>query len=1074
MFLDYGGRQIKIDFPINWAKNPFKISAYPHHLMSLRWINESFSKEQIRTIILDFYNFHFVKKVSHSYYVQMCADHCTCIRLFKMYRIRSLFDDDSEILNIISCIIARDLKFLQNDKIYRVGHNHGIMADTTLFFFYNNGFRDHISLMPILHRSYITFNAMWSSFGETREHSVTYQEFNLEQTLAYLRELDILFNRNKNESCDLFVNSTNKTSELLKETTKIFLGFMLTSKKLYFPIGDTVRKPSVGSLSKIFFPSRKTMDISEILYPYSVMNGSYSSESYFMYRERSFGRYIHFVCTCNWNSDAHKQNDELHFCLQIDDDIIFDDCGYTDFLSKEQYGELASEFSHSGITINNHNYTPKEKSNNKSKILNAEANLFGFKVAMQHNRIENCCINREIVFNNKLCFFEINDEVISEDSLIGEQINFRFVLSPHISVLRLKNKGVLLSTKNNIKYMLTLDAIFNIEVRKIIYAGEDYPNLSFTNVIILSCKIHDRKNRYSFKFEKYTYKGENMQFDHFVDLKNAICNSNIKYYVIKPYNTGFTDTFLGACVASSLLDSLGLIFKGIIGIDEINRSEYYQDLYKKINFKNTYNGNYYSIVDNDLNIDNIINEVKNIDKSVDTILLKFNYNHVLRLFELFPNFENKFFFSSFYGYFSNSTRTKIIYDNKINITIHLRLGDEYPLFVNKDVIVNPGMILRSRFDYAYYNVRTKKGYRVIQQRLNSFDKVEFYIKKIRETYKDSIKINFISDGMDLGMDIMNSEDVKNKLKKLQIDIDDEFLKISAEQSILKLKSLEKYCDEVIVGENTDKFMQTKNILLKSDIIVSSARLFCWGILSAFKYDLTFRQVLFMNNSGSYYETINNKNIKIEQYKSFDYCIDNICRYIKELGYESNVLKELELNNQELTQTKNQLDSTKKQLDSKTKELESKNKILSSNPNPSHLIQNTSCFKGKLAYLNTLATAKDRIHNHLSYKLGQAMIENSKSLLGYIRMPYVLSYIKDKHKQEQQQYQEAIKKNPNLKLPNLESYPDYQESLKEKECLTYKLGEAFIKASKTWYKGGYVKLWFEVRKLKREFRKKELK
>ncbi|WP_233711720.1 hypothetical protein [Helicobacter pullorum] len=184
---------------------------------------------------------------------------------------------------------------------------------------------------------------------------------------------------------------------------------------------------------------------------------------------------------------------------------------------------------------------------------------------------------------------------------------------------------------------------------------------------------------------------------------------------------------------------------------------------------------------------------------------------------------------------------------------------------------------------------------------------------------------------------------------------------------------------------------------------------------------------------------------------------------KELGYKSNVLKELELKNQELIQTKNQLDSTKKQL-------ESANKILSSNPNTSHFIQNTSNFKGKLSYLNTLTTAKSRIHNHLSYKLGQAMIENSKSLLGYIRMPYVLSYIKDKHKQEQQQYQEAIKKNPNLKLPTLESYPDYKESLKEKECLTYKLGEAFIKASKTWYKGGYVKLWFEVRELKKEFEK----
>ncbi|MCH3687705.1 hypothetical protein [Campylobacter lari] len=111
------------------------------------------------------------------------------------------------------------------------------------------------------------------------------------------------------------------------------------------------------------------------------------------------------------------------------------------------------------------------------------------------------------------------------------------------------------------------------------------------------------------------------------------------------------------------------------------------------------------------------------------------------------------------------------------------------------------------------------------------------------------------------------------------------------------------------------------------------------------------------------------------------------------------------------------------------------------------------------------TAKARIQNQLSYKLGQAMIINSKSFLGYIRMPFVLSYIKDKHKQEQKIYQEKIKKDPSLKLPPLEDYPDYQEALKEKECLTYKLGEALIKANKTWYKGGYVRMWFEVKKLK---------
>lgn len=44
--------------------------------------------------------------------------------------------------------------------------------------------------------------------------------------------------------------------------------------------------------------------------------------------------------------------------------------------------------------------------------------------------------------------------------------------------------------------------------------------------------------------------------------------------------------------------------------------------------------------------------------------------------------------------------------------------------------------------------------------------------------------------------------------------------------------------------------------------------------------------------------------------------------------------------------------------------------------------------------------------------------------------------------------------------------------KLKNSFTYKLGEALIKASKTWYKGGYVKLIFEIRRLKREFRKKD--
>ncbi|EAH4821535.1 alpha-2,3-sialyltransferase, partial [Campylobacter coli] len=120
----------------------------------------------------------------------------------------------------------------------------------------------------------------------------------------------------------------------------------------------------------------------------------------------------------------------------------------------------------------------------------------------------------------------------------------------------------------------------------------------------------------------------------------------------------------------------------------------------------------------------------------------------------------------------------------------------------------------------------------------------------------------------------------------------------------------------------------------------------------------------------------------------------------------------------------------------------------------------------LSFQSQHGTAKQRIQNQLSYKLGQTMIINSKNIFGILFMPvYIISTLLS-HKQEQKIYQEKIKKDPSLKLPPLENYPDYKEALKFKNHLSYKLGQALIKANKTWYKGGYVKVIFEIRKLKK--------
>ncbi len=135
-------------------------------------------------------------------------------------------------------------------------------------------------------------------------------------------------------------------------------------------------------------------------------------------------------------------------------------------------------------------------------------------------------------------------------------------------------------------------------------------------------------------------------------------------------------------------------------------------------------------------------------------------------------------------------------------------------------------------------------------------------------------------------------------------------------------------------------------------------------------------------------------------------------------------------------------------------IETKNQTIQSNLTQIKNLNQTIQDKDNLLSFQTqYGTAKQRIQNQLSYKLGQTMIINSKNIFGILFMPaYIISTLLS-HRQEKKIYQEKIKKDPSLKLPSLENYPDYKEALKEKECFTYKLGEALIRANNNWYGGG---------------------
>ncbi|MBF7047538.1 discoidin domain-containing protein [Campylobacter volucris] len=95
--------------------------------------------------------------------------------------------------------------------------------------------------------------------------------------------------------------------------------------------------------------------------------------------------------------------------------------------------------------------------------------------------------------------------------------------------------------------------------------------------------------------------------------------------------------------------------------------------------------------------------------------------------------------------------------------------------------------------------------------------------------------------------------------------------------------------------------------------------------------------------------------------------------------------------------------------------------------------------------------------HLSYKLGETIILHSKSFIGLLKLPFILIDIKNKHLKDRH---------------NIAYDINIKEYCNTKQSLAYKIGSLFIQAHKNWYKGGYIKFWFDLYKIKREIEKRK--
>jgi hypothetical protein len=105
-------------------------------------------------------------------------------------------------------------------------------------------------------------------------------------------------------------------------------------------------------------------------------------------------------------------------------------------------------------------------------------------------------------------------------------------------------------------------------------------------------------------------------------------------------------------------------------------------------------------------------------------------------------------------------------------------------------------------------------------------------------------------------------------------------------------------------------------------------------------------------------------------------------------------------------------------------------------------------------------AVQRIQKRLSYRLGSAMIANSRTLRGWLGMPFALAG-------QVRSYRKEKRAEGHRKLPPIHTYADARDAERYKQHLSYRLGEIFIKHSKTPW--GWLILPFALRSAVKAFK-----
>lgn len=415
--------------PIDWSVNPPGNVLWGHAFMTLRWV-VGLDDEALALVLSDFISYHRTLGAKRSpYYDGPDADHAAAERLSILAQIlarKQAFPPELD--SALRDEIRRHVDLLASEAIYRPKTNHGLQVDLAVL----GAAVVHPEMVNPEQRRLCDQRAvaqldwLFAQDGMTREHSITYQEYNLNICVQVVERLGAL------EGCV----ALERARSILQHGAPA-LAWALRADGSYSALGDSFHRPIPLRIEAI---CSHVVDRAVV----AVLQGRGTpQEGLAIYPDAGFAfiraGVAHVGLTCSRHSGVHKQNDDTAFTFFRDRPII-EDPGYSDVLvdSAEWRKVTRAAASHSLLLIPGRDWQAGQ-----SRIFAEHRSASAFGVAAEHY-----CYG--IVVRRYLWL--MNGTTLIVFDVAGEAVDYeqQFVLAPGLvpdvgDVLKLPDAGVAIS-----------------------------------------------------------------------------------------------------------------------------------------------------------------------------------------------------------------------------------------------------------------------------------------------------------------------------------------------------------------------------------------------------------------------------------------------------------------------------------------------------------------------------------------------------------------------------------------------------------------------------------------------------